>query len=606
MQIKKFFMIIFSAMFLMVVLLGGLIFQLNAEIDGLQASNKRWNKGMELSSELRQSSDDLTKMVRLYTATQEPRYQDVYQQIVAIRAGEQARPENYTAGYWELILSNKVQPKASADKIALRELMVKEAFTAEEMQLLDESAKLSGNLIKREELAMAAVQGKLTAEHKTMMRANETAQSFAIRIVNDDTYQQEKAKIMAPIDKFSLLLAQRLTHEIQESQDKVKNMVFVVAVVLLIFMALIVCAYFYIRSKVSMPIDVIIKAIDKDVTGKYSIKDVKVNVQNDLGRLAEAINGVMGQVRKFVHAVDRTTTSLAASSQEMTAMTDQSATVAQDVAQGVTVATEQSERQAVELKVTIDMLHQMNSSLVDVAADAKKLMIEAAAITTESDDGNKIVGEAVGKMDSLKQNIDGSAKIVGKLGERSQEIGKIVDTIAGIAGQTNLLALNAAIEAARAGEQGRGFAVVAEEVRKLAEQSQEAAKSITSLIHTIQADTENAVNAIQVGAQEVNFGVEVVNSAGHIFTDITKGVKQITDKITQTEARISAVAEDSVKVVDSSAKVNAMSRKIAEEMEHSAAATEEQSAAMEEMAVSSRELAVSAQNLQVEVSKFSV
>ena len=85
------------------------------------------------------------------------------------------------------------------------------------------------------------------------------------------------------------------------------------------------------------------------------------------------------------------------------------------------------------------------------------------------------------------------------LGDRSQEVGQIVDTISGIAGQTNLLALNAAIEAARAGEQGRGFAVVAEEVRKLAEQSQEAAKHIADLISHIQADTEDAVQAMQEG-----------------------------------------------------------------------------------------------------------
>ncbi len=93
-----------------------------------------------------------------------------------------------------------------------------------------------------------------------------------------------------------------------------------------------------------------------------------------------------------------------------------------------------------------------------------------------------------------------------KLGERSQDIGQIVETIAGIAGQTNWLALNAAIEAACAGEQGRGFAVVAEELRKLAEQSQEAAKRIATLIGEVQQDTTQAVNAMEQGTKEVVMG----------------------------------------------------------------------------------------------------
>jgi len=92
------------------------------------------------------------------------------------------------------------------------------------------------------------------------------------------------------------------------------------------------------------------------------------------------------------------------------------------------------------------------------------------------------VEKAITQMGHIEESVIRSAHVVAKLGERSKQIGQIVDTISGIAGQTNLLALNAAIEAARAGEQGRGFAVVAEEVRKLAEQSQDAAKQIPSII----------------------------------------------------------------------------------------------------------------------------
>lgn len=120
-------------------------------------------------------------------------------------------------------------------------------------------------------------------------------------------------------------------------------------------------------------------------------------------------------------------------------------------------------------------------------------------------------------MKNITEQVSVSAQVVGNLGKRSDEIGQIVETISGIAAQTNLLALNAAIEAARAGEQGRGFAVVADEVRKLAEQSAEAAANISKLIITIQQDTNSAVESIENGNRGVKDGMESVMATGEAF-----------------------------------------------------------------------------------------
>lgn len=134
-------------------------------------------------------------------------------------------------------------------------------------------------------------------------------------------------------------------------------------------------------------------------------------------------------------------------------------------------------------------------------------------------------------MSQIDGTVTSSARVVAKLGERSKEIGQIVDTISGIAGQTNLLALNAAIEAARAGEQGRGFAEVADEVWKLAEQSQETAKKIETLIGDIQADTDTAVMAMNSGTLEVKTGAEVVNTAGAAFRGIAELINEVSSQV---------------------------------------------------------------------------
>ena len=235
-----------------------------------------------------------------------------------------------------------------------------------------------------------------------------------------------------------------------------------------------------------------------------------------------------------------------------------------------------------------------------MAAENTKRAVDTARQGRDTIDG------AVLQMKNIEKTVNHSADVVTKLGERSKEIGQIVDTISGIAGQTNLLALNAAIEAARAGEQGRGFAVVAEEVRKLAEQSQEAAKQIGELISGIQVDTEEAVVAMSDGTKEVRTGAEVVNKAGLAFGEIVKMVDEVNQQAGDMAKTMEELASGTQKIVGSVQEIDASSKNVAAEAQTVSAATEEQSAAMQEIASGSRSLANLAQHLQEASSKFKV
>ncbi|WP_419095855.1 methyl-accepting chemotaxis protein [Halalkalibacter suaedae] len=241
--------------------------------------------------------------------------------------------------------------------------------------------------------------------------------------------------------------------------------------------------------------------------------------------------------------------------------------------------------------------------IAENSSSVSELTVQTAEL---ADEGAKSIELNVNQMNSIYASATESSQIIKALYDSSQEIGKILDVIKGIADQTNLLALNASIEAARAGEHGKGFAVVADEVRKLAEQSQASSLQIADLIKGIQIDTEKSVEVMKGVTTNVDSGLTISKQAADKFVQIVKGMNIITPQIEEVSVTAQQMSAGTQQVVAGVGEIATISKENAVTSDEVVASTQEQLASMEEISASANALTQMAEELQEVVKTFKV
>lgn len=359
--------------------------------------------------------------------------------------------------------------------------------------------------------------------------------------------------------------------------------------------------YFYrlIGGFLSDFLDVSQRVYHGDMTTKLDY-----DTPDEFGKIAHSYNDTLDKIRNITAKIQDIANELTDSAETMSTGVNESAQVVTSIADSINGIAELSVSQNNNVEKASSALHNIISGVNDVAELAKQTANRASQVGTTVNQGIEGVNVISEHMDRVETMVRTSADQVDTLGHRSEEIGQIVETIVNISGQTNLLALNAAIEAARAGEHGRGFAVVAEEIRKLAEDSQEAAQHIAELIGAIQAETKKAVDAMHHGNKGVRQGSEVVKEAMSEFSQVGGMIDNMVEQMAQVAKHIEQVSAESGYVVDATTNVSKDSDKIAAETQQVSAASEEQSATMQELANENTKLADMAQRLQEHLKVF--
>jgi hemerythrin len=266
------------------------------------------------------------------------------------------------------------------------------------------------------------------------------------------------------------------------------------------------------------PLARIVQALEKAAQGDLSVR-AEVKGTGDFARLATAFNTMMADMNKAMRQFFSVADLVRDSVVIVRASTETMACAAEEVAiQAGSIATASEEMSATSSDIARNCLY-----AADIAQKA----------TVQTHNGSELVQSSARLMGNIALRVNASSRTVSGLGERSDQIGAIVNTIEDIADQTNLLALNAAIEAARAGEQGRGFAVVADEVRALAERTTKATKEIAAMIKSIQSETQSAVGSMSEGVAEVERGTTEANRSGEALEDILDQINSLTMQISQ-------------------------------------------------------------------------
>ncbi|MEK4031198.1 methyl-accepting chemotaxis protein [Pseudobacillus sp. FSL P4-0506] len=333
---------------------------------------------------------------------------------------------------------------------------------------------------------------------------------------------------------------------------------------------------------------------------------VDIQSNDEIGQLAQAFNAMQEKLRELVQKIEYNAEQVAASSEQLTASSEQTSAASQQVAASVQEVAGSAEKQTAQIDQSVEAIDKISLGVGEIADRSEKVLGLATHTTQQAEDGERAVTDTVKQMYSIQQSVAESNRTIQSLHERSKEVSSILDVITGIADQTNLLALNAAIEAARAGEQGKGFAVVADEVRKLAEQSQQSASEILDIIKGVQKDTEKSVKVMEEVANNVQTGVEISDEAITKFKQILQSTREITPEMREmfsVSQQIKAAVQDITTVAQDLATIASENAATSEEV---AASTEEELASMEEISSSAKALSSMAEELQKVISQFKV
>ncbi|WP_144175368.1 methyl-accepting chemotaxis protein [Pseudomonas sp. Kh13] len=427
---------------------------------------------------------------------------------------------------------------------------------------------------------LRALPAKLPAEYATSLDDAATAMGGyrdAVSQFGDAQSASEQAlQHMAEQGTVLLQASDAMTTsqtEVRDAATAQAKTLLMVATVLALALGLL--AAWAITRQIIIPLRQTLRAAERVASGDLS-QNLQVDRRDELGQLQASMQRMTQGLRELIGGIGDGVTQIASAAEQLSAVTEQTSA-------GVN-------NQKVETDQVATAMNQMTATVHEVARNAEQASEAALMADQQAREGDRVVGEAVAQIERLAGEVVNSSEAMNQLKAESDKIGSVLDVIKSVAQQTNLLALNAAIEAARAGEAGRGFAVVADEVRSLAQRTQQSTEEIEELIAGLQSGTQRVASVMDSSRQLTDSSVELTRRAGSSLETITRTVSSIQAMNQQ----IATAAEEQTAVAE---EINRSVMNVRD-------ISDQTSAASEETASSSVELARLGTHLQGLVGRF--
>lgn len=448
-------------------------------------------------------------------------------------------------------------------QLAIRVDRIREAEKAMAYNL--DTAQRENPALSSKLQAPGAAATKTVANYASLI--NGMLEKDQVTITAAEIFEQSTAAINDVFGLFDIIvptLDELLVHRITD-YNNIKTLTLGVMLVVLLVMVYIFSAFY---MAVLRSIAELKAAIHRMAEGDLTVQ-LSLQTRDEIRHIADQVNAMGSRFRELVGNVLRSTHQVATAAEELSAVSEQT-----------NVGINQQQAQTDQVATAVN---QMSATVQEVARSAASTSEATRNAQEESHTGHGVVRDTVHTINALAQEIRSAAGAVRKLGEDSEEIGKVLDVIRTIAEQTNLLALNAAIEAARAGEQGRGFAVVADEVRTLAGRTQQSTQEIQAMIERLQSGARQAVQAMVASESKTEEGVSMAARAGEALESITRSVATIADM----SAQIASAAEEQSTVAE---EINRNVTQIATVSDQNAAASTQTASSSTELARLAEEL----------------
>lgn len=341
---------------------------------------------------------------------------------------------------------------------------------------------------------------------------------------------------------------------------------FIIIFISLMMVVLVVILSFTASSSVRKPTKQLKSLLKRAEQGDFTQKAIYTS-RDELGELLLCYNHMVEEVKGLLEVVNRSASvvgeangNIRTSSETMTLSAQQTSKNTDEIAQSIMEST-------AHLTSNTAMIQEVASNITVVTNRVQMMKENIAETVQQAKDGEQEIASNMSQMHLIEQAMLEADAKMRKLELQSQEISKAVDIIQEIANNTSLLALNAAIEAAHAGEEGKGFAVVANEVKKLAQQSLDSTKTITTIVKTIQQDTKTAVNMMEVASEAVHSGIEVTTNTATHFRAIATRIEHIEPHIADISSTVEKMSQYAQNVADQSRKLSELSEENGSQVE---------------------------------------